>query len=152
MEGCLAPPRCARINSPFLLRLAPCLRYSVCGPFSRFSYGLSVTTLEEVFLRVANGTADVAARKEIAGIAMQRQSSRSTSTVQMMDPSKVSNLDESSQASAIPPMEEACRRPGRYCDYRIEKKSPHQCYSPREVCFPLAIVGSKVGVLIFSIH
>eukprot|EP00903_Cladosiphon_okamuranus_P016293 g15025.t1 len=40
-------------------------------------YGLSVTTLEEVFLRVANGTADVTARKEIVGIALQRQSSQS---------------------------------------------------------------------------
>ncbi|CAM9216529.1 unnamed protein product, partial [Ectocarpus fasciculatus] len=42
------------------------------------SYGLSVTTLEEVFLRVANGTADVASRKEMAGIALKRQSSHSS--------------------------------------------------------------------------
>eukprot|EP00903_Cladosiphon_okamuranus_P008962 g8576.t1 len=46
------------------------------------SYGVSVTTLEEVFLRVANGTADVEARKEIASITMQRQSSYSSA---MMD-------------------------------------------------------------------
>lgn len=38
-----------------------------------------MTTLEEVFLRVANGTADVAARKEIAGVTMRRQSSQTVS-------------------------------------------------------------------------
>ncbi|CAM9405596.1 unnamed protein product, partial [Scytosiphon promiscuus] len=46
------------------------------------SYGLSVTTLEEVFLRVANGTADVASRKEIASIALQRQSSQSSAMME----------------------------------------------------------------------
>ncbi|CAM9216451.1 unnamed protein product [Ectocarpus fasciculatus] len=46
------------------------------------SYGLSVTTLEEVFLRVANGTADVESRKEIAGISMMRQSSYSSTMME----------------------------------------------------------------------
>ncbi|CAN0021601.1 unnamed protein product [Pylaiella littoralis] len=46
------------------------------------SYGLSVTTLEEVFLRVANGTADVAARKEIASITLQRQNSQSSTMME----------------------------------------------------------------------
>ncbi len=36
-----------------------------------------MTTLEEVFLRVANGTADVAARKELSSVMLQRQSSQS---------------------------------------------------------------------------
>lgn len=43
---------------------------------------MSVTTLEEVFLRVANGTADVAARKNLAGISIQRQSSQSSTMMQ----------------------------------------------------------------------
>ncbi|CAM9541397.1 unnamed protein product [Ascophyllum nodosum] len=42
------------------------------------SYGMSVTTLEEVFLRVANGTADVEARKNLANISLKRQSSLSS--------------------------------------------------------------------------
>ena len=49
---------------------------------------MSVTTLEEVFLRVANGTADVDARKNLAGISMQRQSSQS-STMMMAATAKV---------------------------------------------------------------
>lgn len=40
---------------------------------------MSVTTLEEVFLRVANGTADVTDRKTIANISLRRQSSLSQS-------------------------------------------------------------------------
>ena len=48
-----------------------------------------MTTLEEVFLRVANGTADVAARKEIAGIAMRRQSSQSATMEQAETAKKV---------------------------------------------------------------
>ena len=39
---------------------------------------MSVTTLEEVFLRVANGTADVEARKNLANISLKRQSSLSS--------------------------------------------------------------------------
>lgn len=44
---------------------------------------MSVTTLEEVFLRVANGTADAASRREIQDIAAQhhRSFSRSASAV-----------------------------------------------------------------------
>lgn len=42
------------------------------------SYGMSVTTLEEVFLRVANGTADANSRNTIAKIGLQRQSSLSS--------------------------------------------------------------------------
>ena len=41
-----------------------------------------MTTLEEVFLRVANGTADVESRKEIAGISMMRQSSYSSTMME----------------------------------------------------------------------
>ena len=36
---------------------------------------MSVTTLEEVFLRVANGTADIEARRNLANISMRLQSS-----------------------------------------------------------------------------
>lgn len=42
------------------------------------SYGMSVTTLEEVFLRVANGTADANSRDTITKIGLQRQSSLSS--------------------------------------------------------------------------
>ena len=40
---------------------------------------MSVTTLEEVFLRLANGTADVEDRKNMANISLKRQSSLSSS-------------------------------------------------------------------------
>lgn len=43
---------------------------------------MSVTTLEEVFLRVANGTADAANRKSLAGISLKRQSSQSSTMTQ----------------------------------------------------------------------
>lgn len=42
---------------------------------------MSVTTLEEVFLRVANGTADVEARKNLADISLKRRNSQSSSSV-----------------------------------------------------------------------
>ena len=64
------------------------------------SYGVSVTTLEEVFLRVANGTADVAARKEIAGIALQRQSSNSSSAM-MQRQSSASSMMQAATAKVI---------------------------------------------------
>ena len=49
---------------------------------------MSVTTLEEVFLRVANGTADVADRKNLAAISLRRQSSLSSSAFKT-EPHKV---------------------------------------------------------------
>lgn len=50
---------------------------------------MSVTTLEEVFLRVANGTADVTDRKKLASINLQRQSSQSSSIMDRADTVKV---------------------------------------------------------------
>ncbi|CAN0244543.1 unnamed protein product, partial [Hapterophycus canaliculatus] len=64
------------------------------------SYGLSVTTLEEVFLRVANGTADVASRKEIANIALQRQSSQSSA---MME-AATTKVRQSRRSVLLPPL------------------------------------------------
>lgn len=53
---------------------------------------MSVTTLEEVFLRVANGTADVADRKNLAAISLRRQSSLSSSAFQT-EPRKVRSVE-----------------------------------------------------------
>ena len=50
---------------------------------------MSVTTLEEVFLRVANGTADVEARKNLADISLQRRKSQSESTMMRAETVKV---------------------------------------------------------------
>lgn len=62
---------------------------------------MSVTTLEEVFLRVANGTADVAARKEIAGIALQRQSSNSSSAMLQRQSSASSAMMDAATAKVL---------------------------------------------------
>ena len=65
------------------------MRISFPKPFHCCSYGMSVTTLEEVFLRVANGTADVEARKNLADISLQRRKSQSESTMMRAETVKV---------------------------------------------------------------